>query len=105
MNVSEVSFNGHLHHPIDIERSLNEAATDKIRKHRSDYNKNLPNAISFMTVIASTSGRLRSEFVRLYSYSLIGKLTAFLQIQKFSLRNMPVDFSLPPRGVLLTAQV
>jgi hypothetical protein len=28
-----------------------------------------------------------------YSYSLIGKLTAFLQLQEFSLRNQIVDFS------------
>ncbi len=28
-----------------------------------------------------------------YSYRLIGKLTAFLQLQEFSLRNPPVDFS------------
>ncbi len=26
-----------------------------------------------------------------YSYRLIGKLTAFLQLQEFSLRNQPVD--------------
>ena len=39
--------------------------TDKIRKYRTDYNNNPPNAISFMPVIASTSGRLHSEFVRL----------------------------------------
>jgi hypothetical protein len=28
-----------------------------------------------------------------YSYRLIGKLTAFLQLQEFSLRNPPVDYS------------
>jgi hypothetical protein len=28
-----------------------------------------------------------------YSYRLIGKLTAFLQLQEFSLRNQIVDFS------------
>jgi hypothetical protein len=28
-----------------------------------------------------------------YSYKLIGKLTAFLQLQEFSLRNMTVDSS------------
>ncbi len=59
------SLNGHLHYPNDIDRSLNESPADKIRKYRGDYNNNPPNAISFMTVIASTSGRLHSEFVRL----------------------------------------
>ena len=28
-----------------------------------------------------------------YSYKLIGKLTAFFQLQDFSLRNLPVDSS------------
>ncbi len=28
-----------------------------------------------------------------YSYRLIGKLTVFLQLQEFSLRNPPLDFS------------
>jgi hypothetical protein len=62
---SDPSINGHLHYPNDIDRSLNEAAADKIRKYRADYNNNPPNAISFMPAIASTSGRLHSEFVRL----------------------------------------
>ena len=49
----------------DIDKSLNEAADDKIRKYRADYNNNPPNAISFMPAIASTSDRLHSEFIRL----------------------------------------
>jgi hypothetical protein len=49
----------------DIDRSLNEAAADKIRKYRADYNNRPSNAIFFMPAIASTSGRLHSEFVRL----------------------------------------
>jgi hypothetical protein len=49
----------------DIDKSLNEAATDKIRKYRADYNNNPTNVISFMSAIASTSDRLHSEFIRL----------------------------------------
>ena len=60
---SDPTLNGHLHYPDDIDRSLNEAAADKIRKYRADYNNKPPNAISFMPAIASTSGRLHSEFV------------------------------------------
>ncbi len=60
---SDLNLNGHLHYPNDIDRSLNESDTDKIRKYRSVYNNNLPNVISFMTVISSTSGRLHSDFV------------------------------------------
>ncbi len=49
--------------PLVLE-SLNDTAADKIRKYRADYNNN-PNAISFMPAIASTSGRLHSEFIRI----------------------------------------
>ncbi len=50
---------------LDMDKSLNEAAADKIRKYRADYNNNPPNTISFMSPIASTSDRLHSEFIRL----------------------------------------
>jgi hypothetical protein len=33
---SDPSINGHLQYPNDVDRSLNEAAADKIRKYRSD---------------------------------------------------------------------
>ncbi len=62
---SDPSLNGHLHYPNDIDRSLNEAAADKIRKYRSENNNKPPNTVSFMPAITSTSGRLHSEFVRL----------------------------------------
>ena len=55
----------HLHYPNDIDRSLNEAAADKIRKYRADYDKNPPSSVTCMSTIPSTSGRLHSEFVRL----------------------------------------
>ena len=51
-----------LHH---LDQSLNDTTTDKIRKYRADYNNNPPSTVSFMSVIASTSARLHSEFVRL----------------------------------------
>jgi hypothetical protein len=60
---SDPSLNGNLHYPNDIDRSLIEAADDKIRKYRADYNNNPPDSVSFMPAIASTSGRLHSEFV------------------------------------------
>jgi hypothetical protein len=62
---SDPSINGHLHYPNDVDRSLHEAAADKIRKYRADCNNNPSNSISFMPAITSTSGRLHSEFVRL----------------------------------------
>jgi hypothetical protein len=39
-----------------------------------------------------------------YFYKLIGKLTAFLQLQEFSFHNR-WTVPLPPRGVLLTTQI
>ena len=60
---SDPSINGHLHCPNDIDRSLNESATDKIRKYRADYNNHPTNTISFMPAIVRTFGRLQSEFV------------------------------------------
>ena len=59
--------NGTLHYPNpnDIDKSLNDAAADKIRKYRADYNSNPLNAISFVPAITSTSDRLHSEFIRL----------------------------------------
>jgi len=53
---SDPSINGRLHYPNDVDRSLNEAAADKIRKYRADCNNNPPNAISFMPANVSTSG-------------------------------------------------
>jgi len=62
---SDLSLNGNLRYPNDNDRSLNETAGDKILKYRADYNNNLPVAVTFMPAIASTSGRLHSEFIRL----------------------------------------
>ncbi len=62
---SDLSLHGNLRYPNDKDRSLNEAATDKILKYRADYNNNPPNSVAFMPAIASTSGRLHSEFIRL----------------------------------------
>jgi hypothetical protein len=61
---SDPNLNGKLHWPNDIDKSLNETAADRIRKYRTDYN-NPPNDVSFIPPIASTSGRMHSEFVRI----------------------------------------
>ena len=62
---ADPSLNGHLKYPNNLDQSLNDAAADKIRKYRADYNNNPPSVVSFMTAITITSGRLHSEFVRL----------------------------------------
>jgi hypothetical protein len=60
---SDPSLNGHLHYPNDVDGPLNETDADKIRQYHSDYNDRHSNGISCMSSIASTSGRLHSEFV------------------------------------------
>ena len=62
---SDPNLNGKLHYPNDIDKSLNEDAADKIQKYRGDHNNNPPNDISFIPAIASTSGRLHTEFIRI----------------------------------------
>ena len=62
---ADPTLNGHLKYPNNLDQSLNDAAADKIRKYRADYNNRPPSAVSFMPTIASTSVRLHSEFVRL----------------------------------------
>jgi hypothetical protein len=62
---ADPTLNGHLKYPNNLDQSLNDGAADKIRKYRADYNNRPSSAVSFMPDIASTSGRLHSEFVRL----------------------------------------
>ncbi len=62
--VNSLVFNGRLHYN-DIDKSLNEAANDKIRKYRVDYHNNPPNSVVFMPDITGTNGRLHSDFIRL----------------------------------------
>ncbi len=42
---SDPCLNGHLHYPNDIDKTLNEAAADIIRKYCADYNNNPPSAV------------------------------------------------------------
>ncbi len=62
---SDPNLNGHLHYTLDVDKSLNEDVTDKIRKYHSDYNNNPPRTVFFMSSISSTSGRSHREFIRL----------------------------------------
>jgi hypothetical protein len=62
---TDPNLNGHLKYPNNLDQSLNDAAADKSRKYRADYNNRTPSVVSFMSAIVSTSGRLHSEFVRL----------------------------------------
>ncbi len=54
---ADPSLNGHLKYPNNLDQLLNDAAGDKIRKYRADYNNRPPSVVSFMTAIVSTSDR------------------------------------------------
>ncbi len=62
---SNPALNGHLHcaAPADVDKLLNEAAADKIRDYRADYNNRRSKSISYMPVVSRTYGRLHCEIV------------------------------------------
>jgi hypothetical protein len=64
---SDPFLNGQLFYPapVDIDKMLNEAAANKIRDYRADYNNPTSNSISFMPAVASTSGRFPCALVRI----------------------------------------
>jgi hypothetical protein len=82
---TDPNLNGHLKYPNNFDESLNDATTDKVHKYRADYNNRPQSAVSFMPAIASTSGRLHSEFVRLLF------LQAHRETDRFCQRNQIVD--------------
>jgi len=93
---SDPSINGCLHYPNDLDGPLNEATADKIRQHRADYDNRPSTAIELSSLCLLLPVRLGVYIVNLfafYSYRFIGNLTAFLQLQEFSLRNPTVASS------------
>ncbi len=77
---SDPDLTGHLRYPNNLDQSLNDTADTKLRKYRVDYKVSCPVLRVRLTVYIANL----SEF---YSYRLIGKLTAFLQLQELCLRN------------------
>ena len=61
---TDPTLNGHLRYPNNLDQSLNDTVADKLRKYRPDYNFNPTRGVGFIPAIASTSGRLHSEFIR-----------------------------------------
>jgi hypothetical protein len=47
-SISDLSINEHLHYPNDVDRSINEADTDKIRQYRADYSSSIELKIFFL---------------------------------------------------------
>jgi hypothetical protein len=91
---ADPTLNGHLKYPNNLDQSLNDAAVDKIRKYRADYNNRPPSVISFMRLLLLVRvGGYIVNLLDFYSYRIIGKLTAFLQLQEFSQRKHNVSCS------------
>ena len=83
-------LNGSLHHPLpaDIGKTLHAAAAEKIREYRADFNSCPSHSISFMPAVATTSGRLHCELVRILFLQTHRETDAFLQLQELSKRNI-----------------
>jgi hypothetical protein len=76
----QVVRNLHYPNPNDIDKSLNDTTADKIRKYRADYNNNPPNSRLCRLLLVLQADYI-VNLLDFYSYRLIGKLTAFLQLQ------------------------
>ncbi len=50
-SISDPSINGHLHYPNDMDRSLDETTTDKIRKYHADYEKTIQPLVSHLCLL------------------------------------------------------
>jgi hypothetical protein len=101
-------LNGYLHYhlPADIDKPLNDAAAEKIREYRADYNNRSCNSISLMPAIASTTGCLHCELVSILFFWLIGKPTPLLCSFRSSARaTQPGPLPFPPRCFLRPAQI
>jgi hypothetical protein len=54
-NSVDPAVNGHSRYPNNLDQSLNDTVTDKVRRYRADYNSNPPRGVDFMPTIASRS--------------------------------------------------
>jgi hypothetical protein len=71
---SDPSLNGHLHYPNDLDGPLNDAAADKIRQYRADYNI-VPLTLSPLCLLLLV--RLGVYIVNLCAFYSYRRLTAF----------------------------
>ena len=98
-STSDPSFNGHLHYPNDIDRSLNEDAVDKIRKYHVVYNNNPSSCVSFMNIIDSTfSSQFRAKVGNILTKAETLKITFLTKVETLKITliidDVPVGRSL-----------
>ena len=92
---SDPSINGHLHYPNNLDGSLNEAAAAQIKYDNTSLTIIIvPLTLSPLCLLWLVRlGAYTPNLCGFYFYKLIGKVTAFLKLQEFSLRKLPVDSS------------
>jgi hypothetical protein len=70
----------------DLDGSLNETATHKIRQYHGDYNNRPSNVVPLYLLFLVRLGVYIVNLCTFYSYRFIGKLTVFfLHLQEFSM--------------------
>jgi hypothetical protein len=82
---ADPTLNGHLKYPNNLDQSLNDVGTDKIRKYRTE--SLLTTTVRrvwyhLCLLLLVRVGGYIVNLLDLYSYRVIGKLTAFLQFQE-----------------------
>jgi hypothetical protein len=99
---TDPTLNGQLRYPNNLDQSLNDTFADKVHKYRDTTITPLTLYPLYRLMLV----RLRSYIVNwsdFYSDSLIGKLTAFLQLQEFCQHNQIVDSSTTSARLSLTS--
>ncbi len=60
---TDPTLNGQLRYPNNLDQSLNDAAADKVRKYRTDYNNNRFFAVSGVLSAQSDRGFFRGRIL------------------------------------------
>ena len=81
---SDPSLNGYLHYPADIDGTQNEAAADNVLQYRATIIFVPLTLFPLCLLLLVRLGACTVNLCAFYFYRLIGKLTAFLQLQEFS---------------------
>jgi hypothetical protein len=83
---ADPTLNGHLKYPNNLDQSLNDAGADKIRKYRAESLMTTTTVrrvwYHLCLLLLVRVGDYIVDLLDLYSYRLIGKLTAFLHLQE-----------------------
>ncbi len=90
---SDPTLNGHLKYPNNLDQSLNDTSTCKIRKYRVTTTTDRRVGYHLWPLFLVRQAGYIVNLSDFYSNRLIEKLTAFLSLQEFSQRNPTVTSS------------